>query len=146
MLTTARAGRNLVITVDGVDEPFIVPPLPGNAGREATYAYLQVAGGSRGDKAATEISDAMAMCIDGGRLNPDDDHWYPNPPADRPNFTRIGNELREEEGEAVLMVAFFWQSILGDEGVRLYLEGGAGTRGSLRALVALVARVRAVQQ
>jgi hypothetical protein len=137
MITTERIGRNLAITLEGVDEPFIVPPLAGNAGVQITETYI---GGTGGIGTAADLAAALMMAVDGGVEDEDAHRWVPRPEAERTTYNRIGNELSQAEAEDVMSVAFFWQTALGDDGVRLFLEGGGGAMGALRALSALKAR------
>ncbi|MEJ6554027.1 hypothetical protein PQI51_03190 [Microbacterium esteraromaticum] len=136
MITAHKDGRNLVLTMEGVDDPFVIRPLPGHAGRAITDTYLtSVAGGST----AVDLTAALQMAVDGAVLN--GDRWEPRPDAEQANFNRIGMELSQEESELILMPAFFWQTILGMDGVRAYIEGGEGLAGTLKASGALTARL-----
>lgn len=135
MIKATKDGRNLVITLEGVD-PFMIRPLPGHAGRQITDTYLtSVAGGS----SAADVTAALQIAVDGGVL--DGDRWVPRPEAEQTNFNRFGMELSQEESEGIIMPAFFWQTILGLDGVRAYIEGGEGLAGTLKASGALTARL-----
>lgn len=142
MITTERHGRNLHIIVEGVDDPYVIRPLPGNAGVQVTETYLGSAGGIAN---GPEFLDALIMAVDGAVYDPETRRWAPVPEEQRTNYNRLGMELRQAEAELVIMPAFFWQSILGDEGVRLYLEGGEGTAGALKATGAMAGRLRILQ-
>lgn len=135
MIDAKKDGRNLVLTLDGVD-PFVIRPLPGHAGRQITETYLtSVAGGST----TVDVTAALQMAVDGAVL--DGDRWVPRPEAEQANFNRMGMELSQEEAELIIMPAFFWQTILGMDGVKAYIEGGEGLAGTLKASGALTARL-----
>lgn len=143
MITTARVGRNLHITVEGVDEPYIIRPLPGHAGVQLSETFLGSAGGLG---TAEDLAEALMMAVDGAVEDEKTGRWMPVPEDQRTNYNRLGRELRQSEAESVLMPAYFWQSILGDEGVRLYVEGGEGLNGTLKATGAMASRLRLLQQ
>lgn len=135
MITAAKDGRNLVLTMEGVD-PFVIRPLPGHAGRQITDTYLNsIAGGAT----SADLSAACQIAVDGAVL--DGDRWVPRPEAEQTNFNRMGMELSQEESELIIMPAFFWQTVLGMDGVKAYLEGGEGLAGTLKASGALTARL-----
>jgi len=133
MIDATKDGRNLVITLQGVD-PFVVHPLPGHAGRQITDTYLTTLSGQTAD-----LTAALQMAVDGAVL--DGDRWVPRPEAEQINFNRLGMELSQDEAEMIIMPAFFWQTILGMDGVRAYIEGGEGLAGTLKASGALTARL-----
>lgn len=143
MISTARVGRNLHITVEGVDDPYVIRPLPGHAGVQITATYLDSAGGLG---TAEELADALIMAVDGATYDAEADRWVPVPEDQRTNYNRIGFDLRQSEAEMVLMPAYFWQTVLGDDGVRLYLEGGEGLGGSLKVLAAMRGRQELLQR
>ncbi|WP_350351877.1 hypothetical protein ABS642_00750 [Microbacterium sp. A8/3-1] len=133
MIEATKDARNLVLTMQGVD-PFVIRPLPGHAGRQITDTYLSTLSGQTGDLLA-----ALQMAVDGAVL--DGDRWVPRPEAEQTNFSRIGMELSQEESELIIMPAFFWQTILGMDGVKAYIQGGEGLAGTLKASSALTARL-----
>lgn len=135
MIDAKKDGRNLVLTMEGVD-PFVIRPLPGHAGRQITDTYLTVTGGG-GDSA--ELIAALQMAVDGAVL--DGDRWVPRPEAEQTNFNRLGMELSQDEAELIIMPAFFWQTVLGLDGVKTYIDGGEGLSGTLKAVRALTARL-----
>lgn len=137
MITTERHGRNLHIIVEGVDDPYVIRPLPGNAGIQVTATYLGSAGGIEDTQ---EFLHALVMAVDGAVEDPETGRWVPLPEDQWTNYNRIGRELRQGEAEMVIQPAFFWQTILGDDGVRIYLEDGGGLTGALKALGALRSR------
>lgn len=139
MLTYEKRGRNLLLTVEGVAEPFIIPPLPTNPALQATETYIGVTGGGT---SAEDLAAALMMAVDGAVLNTDTNRWEPHPEAERVNYTRAGDELSQEEAENLLSAAFFWQTALGLSGVQQFIEAGEGTAGSFQAYVSLVGRVR----
>ena len=132
-----KVGRNLHLTMEGVDEPFVIRPLPGNAGAQITRTYIDAALGNGGDK----FPDALRMAVDGARKNAITGVWEPLPEAERTTYTRIGDELSQAESEEIVMAAFFWQTVLGMDGVASFLQGGGGIAGSLKAQKALLARL-----
>lgn len=133
-----KVGRDLHITpFEGVD-PFVVRPLPGSAGVQITNTYLH---GTVGLAPGAEVSAALQMAFDGARKNAITDLWEPLPEAEQTNWKRMGDELSQEESESVLMPAFFWQTVLGMDGVKAYISGGEGLSGVLKATGALTARL-----
>ncbi|GAA3730079.1 hypothetical protein GCM10022239_03360 [Leifsonia bigeumensis] len=136
-ITATQEGRNLHLHVEGLD-PFIVKPLPGEAGYKMTEAYLSTARGG-GDQ--LEATLALVMAVDGAVHDPETDQWTPVPEEERTNSNRMGKELSTSETEDVAMAAFFWQTILGAAGVSIYLENGGGVGGHTKALGALVQRL-----
>lgn len=135
MIDATKDGRNLVLTMEGVD-PFVIRPLPGHAGRQITDTYLSsVAGGS----GTIDLTAALQMAVDGAVLA--GDRWVPRPDSEQANFNRIGMELSQDEAELIIMPAFFWQTILGMDGVKAYVQGGEGLAGTLKASGALTARL-----
>ncbi|MEA1264252.1 hypothetical protein MicroSTF_14510 [Microbacterium sp. STF-2] len=135
MIDATKNGRNLVLTMEGVD-PFVIRPLPGHAGRQITDTYLSsVAGGST----TIDLTAALQMAVDGAVL--EGDVWVPRPESEQTNFNRIGMELSQDEAELIIMPAFFWQTILGMDGVKAYIQGGEGLAGTLKASGALTARL-----
>lgn len=137
-ITAEKVGRDLHITMDGVDGAFVIRPLPGRAGLAITETYLMSSAGQGNGKA---FADALIMAVDGARQNAVTGIWEPVPEAEQTNFARIGAELSQAESEGILMPAFFWQTILGVEGVKAYIDGGEGLTGTLKAAGALTARL-----
>jgi len=135
MIDAKKDGRNLVLTMEGL-EPFVIRPLPGHAGRQITDVLI---GSMGGVAAGPDFAAALQIAVDGAVL--DGDRWIPVPTADQTNFNRIGLELSQAEAEQILMPAFFWQTILGMDGIRLYIEGGEGLAGTLKAAGALSTRL-----
>lgn len=135
-VTAEKVGRNLHLTFEGVEEPFIIKPLPGRAGLAITDTYLAISGG---ENRAQDLTQALQIAVDGAVR--DGERWVPVPEDQQTNFNRIGDELSQDEAEAILMPAFFWQTILGMDGVKAYLEGGEGLSGTLRATGALSRRL-----
>jgi hypothetical protein len=52
-----------------------------------------------------------------------------------------GDPIRQEEGEALALCAFYWQTVVGMEAVKAFLDDGGGTGGSLKALALLQTRL-----
>lgn len=136
MITAATEGRNLRLTVEGIDEPFIIKPLPGNAGYQLTDTFLRT---NIGQATPTEMNDALAMAVDGGMK--DGDRWVPVPVEQRANWQRLGDEVSLGEAEDIAMAAMMWQTVLQDVGVNIYLNSGGGVEGLSKATGALVARM-----
>lgn len=142
-INAEKVNRDLHITMDGVDGAFVVRPLPGRAGIQITDTYLMSAAGLTSGE---DFANALIMAVDGARQNALTGRWEPVPEAEQTNFARIGAELSQAESEAILMPAFFWQTILGIEGVKAYLDGGEGLAGTLKAAGALTARLGLLAQ
>lgn len=141
MITATKQGRNLLIAVEGIEEPFVIRPLPGYAGIQMTNDYLATMGGN-----GQNLVGALQMAVDGARENTITGLWEPVPEEQQTNYSRIGRELSQTEAEWVLMPAFFWQTVLGMDGVKTYVEGmtdndGNGLGGTLKAAAALTSRL-----
>ena len=135
-VTATKVGRDLHLQFEGVDAPFVIRPLPGRAGLQITDTYLAISGG---ENRAQDLTQALQIAVDGAVR--DGERWVPVPEDQQTNFNRIGDELSQDEAESILMPAFFWQTILGMDGVRAYLEGGEGLSGTLKATGALSRRL-----
>ncbi len=135
-VTATKVGRDLHLQFEGVDAPFVIRPLPGRAGLQITDTYLAISGG---ENRAQDLTQALQIAVDGAVR--DGDRWVPVPDDQQTNFNRIGEELSQDEAESILMPAFFWQTILGMDGVKAYLEGGEGLSGTLKATGALSRRL-----
>lgn len=133
-----QVGRDLHITLEGVEQPFVVRPLPGRAGLQVTSMFLGVSGGLGSTE---QLAEMMIMCVDGAVYDAETDTWSPVPEEQRTNYTRLGFELSQKEADDVLYPAFFWQSVLGIDGVNAYLEAGGGLPGALKATGALAVRL-----
>lgn len=137
-VSAEKVGRNLHLKMEGVEQPFVIKPLPGGAGIQITDVYLRT---SSGKSRAEEWSEALVMAVDGAVFNEDTGIWEPVPDEDRTNFHRFDMELSQAESEGIIMPAYFWQTVLGMDGVRAYLEGGEGLAGTLKAAGALTSRM-----
>lgn len=135
-VTATKVGRDLHLQFEGVDAPFVIRPLPGRAGLQITDTYLAISGG---ENRAQDLTQALQIAVDGAVR--EGDRWVPVPEDQQTNFNRIGEELSQDEAESILMPAFFWQTILGMDGVKAYLEGGEGLSGTLKATGALSRRL-----
>lgn len=139
-MTTVSAsiqGRNLALALDDIDEPFIIRPIPGNAGHQVTDFYIRTL--SRAAEPA-EMALALAIALDGA-VHTKSDSWAPVPPEERVNSLRLGNEVSAAEGEDITMAAFFWQTILNAAGVNAYLSAGGGVAGIAKATMLLIHRM-----
>lgn len=137
-ITAEKVGRDLHITMAGVDGAFVVHPLPGRAGVQITDTFLASSGGTA---SAESLQAALIMAVDGARHNAITGRWEPVPEEEQTNFNRIGTELSQDESEGIIMPAFFWQTVLGLDGVKAYIEGGEGLAGTLKASGALSRRL-----
>lgn len=117
MITATLAGRNLSIRVDGIEEPFIIAPLPGRRGQELTNTFLNISAGA----AKPEGMEAVLVESVG-----------------QATYDRVQDELSLHEGESVLLPAFYWQTVLGIDGVNAYISGGEGLAGAKKALQLLI--------
>lgn len=138
MITATQVGRDLHLTVEGIEAPFVIHPLPGLAGIQITATFIDNAGGA--DRAA-DVAAAVMIALDGAVLDEASGRWVPLPAAEQINYRRLGMELSQTESETVSMPAFFWQTILGIDGVNAYIEGGGGTAGTVKAFGALSQRL-----
>lgn len=134
-ITATQEGRNLHITVEGVD-PFIVKPLPGNAGMQITETYLLAA--AHAEEATQAMPLALVMALDGAVQ--EGELWAPVPVEQRTNSLRMHNEISLAEIDTVAMCAFLWQTILNMKGVEIFLSS-EGVEGHTKALAALAARM-----
>jgi hypothetical protein len=136
-VTAEKVGRDLHLKMEGVDDVFVIRPLPGLAGVQITDAYLRAAGGM----SAADMEAAFIMAVDGARENAITGRWEPPPAEERTNYNRVARELSQSEAEEILMPAYLWQTTLGIDGVNAYLEGGGGLQGTLKATGALSRRL-----
>lgn len=138
MIKATEVGRDLHLTVEGIESPFVIRPLPGRVGMQITNTYLE---GATGQADALAIENALRIAVDGGQPSGDSGEFVPLEVAEQHNYNRIQDELRTAEAESVLLPAFFWQTALGISGVNAFIEGGEGIAGGVKALWALVARL-----
>jgi len=117
MITATAQGRDLHIRVGGIDEPFVVAPLPGVKGQALTNTFINIAAGV---------------------LSPEGMEPLLLEAAGEATYERVQNELSLSEGESVLIPALYWQTVLGIDGVNAYIAGGEGLAGSKKALELLV--------
>jgi hypothetical protein len=146
MVTAALQGRNLVFTVEGL-EPFVVRPLPANQGRYVTSLYVDATiavarathlGQSVPGEPFTHMNDAMMICVDGGTWDDERQAAIPLPEADRVLWNRLDNEASQSEFKDIMHAAFFWNTVLGIDGVNQYLAEGGGDTGGLKLLGSLL--------
>jgi len=117
MTTTATLqGRNLAIHIDGIEEPFIIPPLGGRRGQALTNLFIEIVASQRpGSEMEAVLEEAVGAAV----------------------YERVQDELSLSEGQSVLLPAFYWQTVLGLDGVDAYLSGGEGMAGAKKALLLL---------
>ncbi len=128
----AQDGRNLKLTIDGV-EPFIVKPLPGFAGAKATEMFIEIAARQR---VPEDLEQVWQMVLDG--ITGADENGDPIPVLDGPNWQRVRSTLSLHEGEDVIHPAFYWQTTLGIDGVNEFIESGGGLAGAKKVLERLI--------
>jgi hypothetical protein len=117
MTTTASLeGRNLHIHIDGIDEPFVIKPLSGRRGQALTNLFLEVCASQR---PSTDMEALLAEAV--------------GPEV----YEQVQEDLSLTEGQSVLLPAFYWQTVLGLDGVNAYLTGGEGMAGAKKALLLL---------
>lgn len=127
MVTAAQQGRNLTLTIDGV-EPFVIAPLPGIVGEKATDTFIRICAK---EESAEGLEILFQQAVDGVDADM-------NPIVDGPNYSRIRRTLSMTEGESVVIPALYWQTTLGFEGVKAFIDGGEGMAGSKKALELLI--------
>lgn len=117
MITATLAGRNLSIRVDGIEEPFVIAPLPGRRGQELTNTFLNISAGATTPEGMEDVLiESVGTAV----------------------YERVRDELSLSEAEGVLLPAFYWQTVLGIDGVNAYISGGEGMAGAKKALEALI--------
>lgn len=126
-VTAAQKGRNLILTLEGV-EPFEIAPLPALVGEQATDQFIRIC-------AQEESKDGLEVLFQQAVDGVDDDL---NPILGGPNWTRIKRTLSMAEGEEIIVPALYWQTTLGIEGVNAFIEGGGGMPGAKKALELLI--------
>ncbi|WP_105033492.1 hypothetical protein [Cryobacterium aureum] len=117
MTTTATLhGRDLHIQIDGIAEPFIIKPLGGRRGQALTDLFVQIVASERpGSEMEAVLAEAVGFDV----------------------YERVQNDLSLNEGQNVLLPSFYWQTVLGLDGVNAYLSGGEGMAGAKKALLLL---------
>jgi hypothetical protein len=133
MISAAQQGRNLAITVEGIDDPFVIAPLPGRQGQVLTDMYLRT---MTRDLDATTMQEVMFIAIDGGNWDADG-NLVSKPDAERPVWARMADTASLGEAQDVMHAAFFWQTVLSTDGVNTYIKAGGGMAGGVKALWAL---------
>lgn len=132
-VNAAQDGRNLRLTVEGIEEPFIIRPLPGRRGQELTSYFLTIAAQQplvQPDGSPLNMETVLAWAVDGVDA---EGEWI----SDGPINKRILNTLTLEEGQDVYLPAFYWCSVLGIDGVIDYFAAGGGMSGGLKAMRSL---------
>lgn len=141
--TATQEGRNLVIRVPGIDDPFVVTPISAKRGQYLTERYLSASlRGIPTDQAEgifiesfgpENYSRTFGCIVEQVEDSPGVKGWRKRIPADG-EIEPEGLALRQEEGETLCMAAFFWNSIIGMEGVNALLDSSTvGTSGILKA-------------
>jgi hypothetical protein len=116
-VTATTKGRDLVLQVDFIDEPFVITPLGGRAGQELTDRFLNIAAG----KLPPLGMDAVLAGAVGPAI-----------------YERVREQLTLNEAESVLLPAFYWQTVLGIDGVNAFISGGEGMAGAKKGLELLL--------
>ena len=133
MASFTQQGRDLHITIEGVDDPFVIRPLPGRRGQQLTEYFLRIAAQQPLDglpDAPPDMATVLNWAVNGVDENGD---WI----TDGENSQRVFNVLTLTEGEDVLLPAFYWSSVLGIKGVEEYFAAGGGMAGGVKALGSL---------
>lgn len=133
MASFTQQGRDLHILIEGVDDPFVIRPLPGRRGQELTDYFLRISTQQPLDglpDAPSDMGTVLNWAVNGVDENGD---WI----TDGQNSRRVFNTLTLTEGEDVLLPAFYWSSVLGIKGVEEYFAAGGGLAGGVKALGSL---------
>ena len=133
MASFTQQGRDLHITIEGVDDPFVIRPLPGRRGQELTEYFLRIASQQPLDglpDAPPDMDTVLNWAVNGVD---EDGNWI----TDGENSRRVFNTLTLTEGQDVLLPAFYWSSVLGIKGVEEYFAVGGGMAGGVKALGSL---------
>lgn len=133
MASFTQQGRDLHILIEGVDDPFVIRPLPGRRGQQLTEYFLRIASQQPLDglpDAPPDMATVLNWAVNGVDENGD---WI----TDGENSHRVFNALSLEEGQDVLLPAFYWSTVLGIKGVQEYFSVG-GMAGGVKALGSLV--------
>ncbi|TFC59406.1 MULTISPECIES: hypothetical protein [unclassified Cryobacterium] len=113
MITASLNGRNLHLHLGGIEEDFVITPLGGRDGQALTDEFLRTAiGVLPADGMEGILRRAVGPVV----------------------FERVKTELSLNEGEDILLPAFYWQTVLGMHGVNAYITGGEGLTGAKKAL------------
>lgn len=174
MTEATTEGRRLRLTVEGIEEPFLVDPLPAKRGHALTVQFVEAAAG----RASVGLTEAVFIEAFGAanysrmsglyvdRFDPTTgehvETYGPTGPIEpahprEPLPAEVvglrflareadgepeldGDPIRQEEGEALTLCAFYWQTVVGMEAVRAFLDEGEGTAGSVKALGLLLSR------
>jgi len=132
MITAAQQGRDLAITVEGIESPFVIRPLPGRMGKTLTDLYFRTI---IRELPVTQMEDVLRIAVDGGQWVTGDDgerHLVPLPEEQQTVYNRCDDELSTGEAQDVLNPAFFWQTVLNFSGVKSYVEAGGGFEGLVK--------------
>ena len=170
MTTATTEGRRLKLTVEGIDEPFFVDPLPARRGRALTDIFIDASLGKLHPLATAAIfiesfGPANYARMDGTLVDEfdDDGHFLATfdaagrieqrQPDLGPDAVHVrfrarddaaapeGEPIRQEEGESLCLASFYWQTVSGMEAVNAFIDGGEGSVGSLKALNLLLFRL-----
>lgn len=169
MTTATTEGRRLRLAVEGIPEPFLVDPLPAKRGRFLTDEFIAAATMQRTVAQSEQIFIEAIGPANYSRIAGQYVHefhegeyfatWAPDGlvelPADYPRPVAPeglrylasetddfeGEAIRQEEAEALCLCAFYWQTVVGMEAVREFVDSGEGTAGSLKALGLLQTRL-----
>lgn len=83
----------------------------------------------------------MTTVLEGVDRRDDGALFIAREPFDDEDDPDDGEPIRQEECESLALCAFYWQTVIGMEGVRAFIDGGEGTGGSLKALALLQTRI-----
>ncbi|MFF1875905.1 hypothetical protein, partial [Kitasatospora herbaricolor] len=131
MASFTQQGRDLHILIEGVDDPFVIRPLPGRRGQQLTDYFLKIASQLplEGPDAPEDMETILNWAVNGVDENGD---WI----TAGENSRRVYNTLTLEEGQDVMLPAFYWSTVLGLKGVEEYFSVG-GMAGGVKAMGSL---------
>lgn len=129
-MKATQVGRNLRLEIEGL-ESITVQPLKAKHGLMLTQGFTEYA--TKG--ISNELWEGMLLgALDGFDENDE-------PIRDGTNYAYLQENATLAEGEQILHAAFYWQTILGMDGVNAYLDEGGGVGGALKVMSALLFRL-----
>lgn len=160
----------LRLEVEGIGDAFVVAPLAAKRGKALTEAFIEAAIGNGSEIRTAQIfieafGPANYSRMSGSYVDEYDDAGAPlrthgpngvegdtMPPAQEPIALGVrfveragddlgGEAIRQEEAEALCLAAFYWQTVVGIEGVQQFLDEGATATASLKILNLLLFRL-----
>lgn len=136
LVTAVEQGRNLLITITGV-EPFLVRPVVSSQGAWLTTEYFTILSQPLdGYEKFERMNALLCIALDGGVWTADG-RVEPRPESEQKNWPRLDTDVSLGEGRLIAELAFFWSTVLAMRGVEIYLEHGGGDAGTEQAVFAL---------